>query len=59
MEEIEGFPFLIRWESSVPDVIDEKGHLLVMNEGYDGIVNLKAVFEYEDWKKNITYRFLC
>lgn len=51
MEEIEGFPFLIRWESSVPDVIDEKGHLLVMNEGYDGIVNLKAVFEYEDWKK--------
>lgn len=52
VEEIEGFPFLICWESSVPEVMDEKGNLSLANEGYDGIVKLKATFEYGDWKKD-------
>lgn len=51
IEEIEGFPFLIQWESLAADVINEKGNLLVMDGGYDGIVKLKAIFEYEDWEK--------
>lgn len=51
VEEIEGLPFEIQWESSAPDVIDEKGTLLKPKEAYQGTVTLKAVFIYEDWKK--------
>ena len=50
-DEIESFPFLIQWESSASEVIDEEGHLLVAGEEYDGIVKLKAIFEYGDWKR--------
>lgn len=53
-EEIEGYPFLIQWESSAPEVINEKGQLLVINEQYNGIVRLKAIFEYGEWKKDAT-----
>lgn len=50
-DEIESFPFFIQWESSASEVIDEEGHLLVAGEEYDGIVKLKAIFEYGDWKR--------
>lgn len=51
MEEIEGFPFSIQWESSRPDILDDNGTLLSASEKIDEEVKLIAVFEYKDWTR--------
>lgn len=51
IEEMEGYPFVIQWTSTPEGFIDEKGHLIDINKSVDEIIKLKAVFIYEDWKK--------
>ena len=50
IEEIEEFPFLIRWESSKPELIDEEGTLLITHRDKGEDVELTAIFEYEEWE---------
>jgi len=50
VQEIEGYPFLLRWESSCPQVLDEKGHITCSFGDVDEVVELTAVFQYEDWE---------
>lgn len=52
IQEIEGFPFLIMWESSKPEVIDSMGNLTRQQISKEGIeVQLKAVFKYGEWQR--------
>lgn len=49
--EIEGYPFLLTWDSSDTEVIDYEGHLMDYQEDLDRIVELTAVLEYGEWEK--------
>ena len=50
IDEIEEFPFLIRWESSKPELIDEEGKLLITHRDKGEDVELTAIFAYEEWE---------
>lgn len=50
IDEIEEFPFLICWESSKPELIDEEGTLLITHRDKGEDVELTAIFEYEEWE---------
>ena len=51
LQEKEGYPFSIQWESKPQGIIDEAGRLIDENRKKEEIVELTAFFEYEDWKK--------
>lgn len=51
VQEMEGFPFSIRWESSATDVIDNEGNLLYSEESSDEIVKLTATLVYGEWER--------
>lgn len=51
IQEIEGYPFLIQWTSTPEGIIDENGKLMVLDRAVNEVIELTAVFEYEDWKK--------
>lgn len=53
LQEIEGFPFSLNWESSNPQVIDEEGNLVYGEESLDEIVELTVTFIYENWEKEL------
>lgn len=52
MDEVEGYPFVIQWTSSPEGFIDEKGRLIKGNQKVDEVIELQAVFSYEDWKRD-------
>lgn len=54
VQEISGYPFFIRWESSENSVIDEEGKLSWEEEVADEEVELTAIFTYNDWEKVYT-----
>lgn len=51
LQEIEGYPFSLSWTSSNPQIISEDGQILYVSKDIDEMVELKAVFQYEDWEK--------
>ena len=51
VEEMEGYPFLIRWNSSNPQVLDNGGHIIKSIEGINGNIELTADFRYESWER--------
>lgn len=51
VQEMEGFPFLLRWESANPEVIDNEGNLLYGEESSDRMVELTATFTYGEWEQ--------
>ena len=54
VQEIEGYPFFIRWESSNPQVLDEQGCLADSLEDIDQRIQLTAILQYEDWEKEFS-----
>lgn len=50
IQEMEGYPFSIQWISTPEGFIDEKGGLIDLRRAVNEVVELKAVFQYEDWK---------
>ena len=51
LEEVEGYPFEVHWTSTPEGYIDESGKLLKENQTINQVVELRAEFEYGDWKK--------
>lgn len=51
VQEIEGYPFLIQWRSSKPQILDENGHLLYPYEKIDEVIEVRTTLQYEDWEK--------
>ncbi len=51
VQEMEGYPFLLKWENSNSQIMDEEGHILYSSEGINEVVELTAIFQYEDWEK--------
>ena len=51
VQEIEGFPFYIRWISSKKQIVDEEGKLSCEEDEIDEVVELTAVFSYGGWEK--------
>lgn len=51
VQEVNGFPFTIRWESSKEQVIDAEGKLIFGKESLNESVELTAIFTYEDWER--------
>lgn len=58
IQEQEGYPFSIQWKSNPQGIVDETGKLLDLNRKKAEQVELTAVFEYEDWKKETTLKIL-
>ena len=57
VQEIEGFPFVLSWQSSRPEIINSLGQLINKNEITEKTeVELKAFLRYEEWEKE--YRLL-
>ena len=57
VQEIEGFPFVLSWQSSRPEIINSLGQLINKNEITEKTeVELKAFLQYEEWEKE--YRLL-
>jgi len=51
VQEVTGFPFTIRWESSKEQVINAEGKLIFEQEFLNESVELTAIFTYEDWER--------
>jgi len=51
VQEVTGFPFTIRWESSKEQVINAEGKLIFKKEVLNESVELTAIFTYEDWER--------
>ena len=54
VQEIEGYPFFIRWESSNPQILDEQGCLADSWEEIEQRIELTAILQYEDWEKEFS-----
>lgn len=50
IQEMEGYPFLLEWESSHVQILDEEGHIAYSRDDIDEVVKLTASFQYEDWE---------
>ena len=53
VQEMDGFPFSLSWESSNPRVIDGEGNLLYGEESVDEVVELTATFVHGSWEKEL------
>lgn len=53
IKEIKGYPFLLTWQSSNPDILDYEGKVKLSRENLDCEVELTAVLEYGEWKKEV------
>lgn len=52
IQEIEGFPFLLTWETSRPELIDSLGEISEQEIPSGGIlIDLKVCFRYQEWEK--------
>lgn len=51
VEEMEGFPFLITWDSSNPQILDEDGYITESIKGVNENIELTANFQYENWER--------
>lgn len=49
IQEVEGFPFMLSWQSSQPQIINSLGQLLEITEKTE--VELKVFLRYEEWEK--------
>lgn len=54
LQEIEGFPFSISWESSDSQIIDASGKLLYAEENLNKVLELTATFIYEGWERTFS-----
>lgn len=55
MNEIEGYPFLLSWQSSDPKVIDHEGRLAGSSQKIDCEIELTAVLECGEWEKELKF----
>ena len=51
VEELDSYPFTIIWDVNPQGMIDESGRLIKKKEKIDETIELTAIFQYEDWKK--------
>ncbi len=51
VQEIEDYPFTLRWESSDSRIMDTQGHLIFSEEDLDEIIELTVIFGYGYWEK--------
>ena len=51
VQELESYPFWIEWESSNLQIVDEKGRIVPSFEEIDEEIEITAILQYGDWKK--------